>query len=51
MNNFIDTAGRHADFPGNTVLAQSHGHQELLQKHLTGVNIFQFVHFGHLHQW
>ena len=49
VNNLIDTARRNADFPGDAVLAQSHGHQELLEKHLAGVNVFQPVHFGHRH--
>ena len=51
MNDFIDTTGRNADFPGNTVLTQSHGHQELLEKHLAGVNVLQPVKFGNLNLW
>ena len=51
MYNFINTTGRYTDLAGDSILAQSHRHQEFLQEHLAGVNIFQFVHFGHLHQW
>jgi hypothetical protein len=29
MNDFIDATGRHADFAGDSILAQSHRHQEL----------------------
>ena len=39
VNNFIDPAGRDADFPGDAVLAQPHGHQELVQENLTGTRI------------
>ena len=41
MNDLVDAARRYADFPGDAVLAQSHGFQELPEQHFAGVNIFQ----------